>query len=337
MAKSANQKLKLLHLVCILEEQTDEEHPLTVQQLIAALQQKGIAAERKSVYDDIETLQQFGLDIVVQKGRSNSYFMGQRSFQIPELKLLVDAAQSAKFITEKKSAELIKKISSLASRHQATQLRRQVHVQGRVKTMNESIYYTVDTLQAAINQNSSITCRYYEWVVDAGSARRFSRRWRRDGAPYEISPWTLIWDDENYYLLGFDAGAGIIKHYRVDKMADIKLTGVARAGRAAYEKLDIAEYATSTFGMFGGVQTDVKLRFNNRLIGVVVDRFGKDVRIQPEGDEYFVLWIKAVVSPQFISWVMGFGGEAKVLSPPAVARQMAETAQQVQSQYGPAE
>lgn len=333
MAKKPNQKLKLLYLVRIFEQQTDEKHPMTVQQLIDALAAVDISAERKSIYDDIEALQQFGLDIVVLKGRSNAYYLGERHFQLPELKLLVDAAQSAKFITSKKSGELIKKISSLTSRYEATVLRRQVHVQGRVKTMNESIYYTVDTLQNAMAQNSQIICKYSEWAVDPHRPEGFVRRWRHDGRPYTLSPWVLIWDDENYYLVAFDSEAGMIKHFRVDKLAGIQLTGSARDGQAAFEKLDIAEYTTRTFGMFGGTHSHIQLRCANRLVGVMVDRFGKDVHIRRDGEGAFTFWLEAVVSPQLVAWLLGFGDEVRVLQPPELVRQLQSTVASVQALY----
>lgn len=333
MAKSSNQKLKLLYLLKILEEQSDEAHPLTVQQIITELNRCGIKAERKSVYDDLEALGQFGKDIVVLKGRQNRYYLGERHLQLAELKLLVDAAQSAKFITAKKSDELIDKISSLTSRHEASLLRRQVHVQGRVKTINEGIYYNVDILQTAISQNHKISCQYYEWAVDKTSPRLFTRRWRRDGKPYVISPWTMVWDDENYYLVGFDSDANMIKHYRVDKLASLKELDEARDGRAQYEALDIGEYTKRTFGMFGGDEEYVKLRFANRLIGVVVDRFGKDISIAGVDNDTFTVTVKAVVSPQFIAWLLGFGAEVEVLSPGSLIEQLLRTTREVQERY----
>lgn len=333
LPKSTNQKAKLLHLARILEEQTDQEHPLSVRQLIGALAQQGIAAERKSIYDDVETLRQFGLDVVQLRGRSNLYYLGERRFQLPELKLLVDTVQAAKFITAKKSAELIKKLGGLASRYEAGQLQRQVHVQGRSKTMNERIYYNVDILQAAIWQNRRVSFRYYEWVVGSSGPRTFSQSWRRSGAVYVVSPWTMLWDSENYYLAAFDSEAGRIKHYRVDKMEALAVLPEARDGKDQFEALDIAEYTKRTFGMFGGEETDVALRFANRLVGVVVDRFGKDVFIQKDGEEHFTVTIQAAVSPQFIAWLLGFGNEVEVLRPQSVIQQLLQTLRDVQALY----
>lgn len=334
MAKQENQKIKLLALLRILEQQTDERHPITVRQLIEELGRFGVNAERKSIYADIEALQLFGVDIVVVRGKSNAYYLGERGFQLAELKLLVDSVQAAKFITNKKSTELIHKLGGLTSRHEAGMLQRQVHVQGRAKTMNEGIYYNVDTLHGAIQENRKITFKYYEWAVSPSSRKLYERRWRRGGKPYEISPWSMLWDDENYYLIGYDAQAGMLKHYRVDKMENIQILQAPRQGRALFEALDMVGYTTRTFGMFGGQEMDVRLRFTNRLIGVVIDRFGKDSMIQLAGDEHFTLTVKAQISPQFISWILGFGAEAQVLSPPEVVENVLQTIRGVAGLYG---
>lgn len=315
MPKSPKQKLKLLYLAKILQEQTDEAHPMTVQELIAALQQLDIAAERKSVYDDLAALQQFGLDIVVTRRQANSYYIGERTFQLPELKLLVDAVQASKFITAKKSRELIEKLGSLASMQDAQLLQRQVYFSGRDKTMNETIYYSVDKIHSAISQNCKIEFKYYEWVVDSASPRLFEKSWRQGGKPYRVSPWALVWDSEYYYLVAYDSAAAILKHYRVDKMEAVTLLADARDGRALFEKEDLAAYTRRTFGMFGGEETDVKIRFANRLINVVVDRFGKDIRIQRVDAAHFNVTLRVVVSAPFIAWLLSFGNEAEVLAP----------------------
>lgn len=335
MAKSANQKLKLLYLAQILEQESDEEHPLSTSELIAALALHDISAERKSIYDDMDALAQFGLDVMTVRGRSNAYYLGERSFQLPELKLLVDAVESAKFISAGKSRELIKKICSLASRHAGGLMQRQVHVQNRAKTVNERTYYNVDAIQNALGKNLQISFYYYEWAVDPGSPRLFDRRRRHGGKPYQVSPWTLLWDDEYYYLIAWDDEAGIIKHYRVDRMSDITMQKQPRLGREAYEALDIAEYSKGVFGMFSGRQASVRLRFANRLIGVVVDRFGSDIIIHQSGPEHFTTTLKATVSPQFLSWLLGFGTEAQVLSPDWLVEQLAKQASDIAKMYLP--
>lgn len=324
MAKAANQKLKLLYLSRILLERTDALHVMSVPDLIAALAEYEIRAERKSIYDDIEALRLYGLDIERRSERPSGYYIASRSFEMPELKLLVDAVQSSKFITHKKSAELISKIESLASVYEARDLQRQVYVSGRIKAMNESIYYNVDKIHAAISEDRQITFTYFEWTVEK------KRQLRRGGALYTVSPYALIWDDENYYLLAFDAPADQIKHYRVDKMMHIEMGQAARAGQQVFARLDMASYTKRVFGMFGGNIEQVKIEFTDRLAGVVIDRFGKDIYMRKTDEHHFLIVAEVEVSPLFLSWVLGFGREAKILSPPQLAaqlvRQLEETA-----------
>lgn len=315
MARGAGQKLRPLYLARILWERSDEEHPLTIREMIQALESYGIAADRKTLYDDLEALEQLGMDIVRERGRSNQYYVGERTFQLAELKLLVDVVQSARFLTPKKSGELIGKISSLASRSQARQLERQVIVTGRAKTGNEGIYYNVDALQTAIAADRKISFRYAQWVVDSSAPRLFHRQDRRGGALYQVSPWALTWDDENYYLIAYDGAAKGIRHYRVDKMREIQVLEEIRDGKELYADFDVARYTRMTFGMFGGKATQVRLRFANRLIGVVADRFGDDITIHPSGADHFTVNLEVADSPQFLGWLLSFGEEAELLSP----------------------
>lgn len=333
MAKASSSKAKLLYLLKILQESSDQEHPLSTTMLIRHLEKYGIPAERKSIYDDIETLQQFGYDIVARRGRANEYYLNEREFQLPELKLLVDSVQASKFITQKKSLQLIQKLGSFASRYQSVQLNRHVHTQDSAKAANEKIYYVVDGLHTAILENRQISFQYYEWAIDPDSPRRFTRQYRRGGALYFASPWSLLWDDENYYLVAYDSGTGIFKHYRVDKMDQIQLLDLPREGRDKFSQLNIGSYSKRAFGMFGGEELSVRLRFANRLIGVVVDRFGKDITILPSGSRHFIINIKAFASPQFISWLLGFGGEVEVLAPEEVILQLNKTLQEVAHLY----
>lgn len=314
MSKMPNQKLKLLHLVKILEEQTDELHTMTVPQLIDALAAVGIMAERKSIYDDLEALRRFGLDIVTVRGRTTGHYLASRTFELAELKLLVDSVQSSKFITVKKSMELIGKLESLTSRHEARQLRRQVYVLGRIKTMNESIYYNIDEIHTGISQNRKISFKYFEYTVAK------ERRFRRNGARYLVSPMALTRDDENYYLLAFDSETGILKHYRVDKMVDIAVTEQPREGQEVFAGIDMAAYTSRIFSMYGGEEETVRLRFGNELIGVVIDRFGKDVLIVQSDEKGFTVQVRVFVSPQFFGWLCSFGGKAAVVSPEHVAK-----------------
>lgn len=319
MARSSFQKLKILYVMEYLLRNSDENHPVTVAQLIAELASHGISAERKSVYDDIESLRDYGVDIIQSgAGKSSSYYVAGRDFELPELKLLVDSVQSSKFITYKKTMSLIKKIEGLASVYDAQALGRQVYVKNRIKTMNESIYYNVDEIHRGIAANRKIRFHYFEYTVQK------ERRFRRGGEWYEISPYALSWDDENYYLVGFDSELGIIKHFRVDKMADIDVTDEERDGQDSYAALDMGEYARKTFGMFTGEETSVRLRFENDLVGAVIDRLGRDVVLIPDGDAHFTVRTNVIVSPQFFAWVCGFGNRAKILGPESVVEKMRE-------------
>lgn len=325
MPKSPNQKLKLLALMNYLMEETDETHAVSLTQLQEELERCGIAAERKSIYDDMEALRRWGLDVKFERGRG--YFIASREFELPELKLLVDAVQSSRFITQKKTLSLIRKIEGLCSVHEARLLQRQVYVAGRVKTMNESVYYNVDELSAAISDDKQIRFRYFNYGIDK------SRQYRRDGAHYEVSPFALIWDDENYYLLAWDASSRRMKHYRVDKMSDIEALEQIRCGKEEFARMEMSSYAQKVFGMFGGEVQKVWLRMEKHLVGAVVDRFGRDVPITPDGEDHFTVTLDVVVSPQFYAWVFGFGADAEILAPASVRRGAAETLKAIEEKY----
>lgn len=315
MAKNPNQKLKLLYLYQILLQKTDEEHKLGMEDLLAALARCGIEAERKSIYSDIAALQDFGLDVILQRGPGGGYYVASRDFELAELKLLVDAIQCSRFITEKKSNELIKKVESLASEAQARALQRQVYVSDRIKTINESIYYNIDTLHSAISAGVQITFQYFEWILDFTSEQRIQKRYRKGGALYQVSPWALTWDDENYYMIAYDGASDSIRHYRVDKMEHISLTENRREGQQIFHDLNIASYSRKMFGMFSGEEKNVRLRCENRFIGVIRDRFGADLMVRYLDEEHFFVQVSVAVSPQFFSWVFGLGGAVQIMEP----------------------
>ena len=328
MARSSYQKLKPLYIMNYLLQNTDEDHSVTVNQIISYLDSQGISAERKSIYSDIEALQYFGLDIVQSgSGRSCGYYIAHRTFELPELKLLVDSVQSSKFITHKKTASLIKKIETLASIHEAQLLNRQVFVKNRIKTMNESIYYNVDEIHNGISRNKKIRFLYFEYNVQK------ERQYRKNGAYYLVSPFALTWDDENYYMVAYDSDAAMIKHYRVDKMEKISVLEEDRDGLEAYQALDMAVYARKTFGMFTGQEENVVLRFENHLVGAVLDRLGRDVFIVPDGSEHFTVRTDVIVSPQFFAWVLGFGESAQIIGPQTVVDKIREHIQSVAALY----
>lgn len=306
---------------------SDENHPLSMTQIIAELARNGISAERKSIYDDVESLRTFGIDVIQVKGKNGGYYIGDRNFELPELKLLVDSVQSSKFITQDKTCKLIKKIESLASLYDGQLLQRQVYVSNRVKSMNESIYYTVDVISDAIIHNRKIRYQYFEYTVDK------ERRFRHGGEFYEVSPFALVWDDENYYMIAWDSSAEKMKHYRVDKMFKVSMTDDAREGIEDFEQVDMSAYTKTVFGMFGGDEQKVRLRFANHLVGAVLDRFGRDTIIIKDGDEHFVFTVSVVVSQQFLAWVFGFGTDAEILSPDEVREEMKTQAEEILKKY----
>ena len=328
MPKSSNQKLKQLYLLRILMEQSDEKHPISASGLIRELGRYDVQAERKSIYSDIEELIHFGIDIECNKGRVNGgYYIASREFELPELKLLVDTVQSSKFITHKKSNELIKKIESLGSKYDALNLQREVFVTNRVKTVNESIYYNVDCIHQAINENKQISFQYYEWSMNK------EMKLKKEGALYHLSPFALCFDDENYYLIGYDQEAEKIKHYRVDKMLKIKISQEKREGQAIFQGIDMASYTKKTFGMFGGKEEDISLELDNAFIGVIIDRFGTDIPIQKIENNRFRTRIKVQVSDQFFGWLTGLGDKVQIASPQTVKEQYKEFLMQVVRQY----
>ncbi len=309
MAKSLNQKLKLLYLVDILERKTDEEHPMTAAALIEELAKVEVAAERKSIYDDIEQLIQFGYDIVHNKSRVNGgYYMASRRFELAELKVLVDSVQASRFISAKKTRELIGKLEQLCSVHEEKELKRQVYVVNRIKTDNESIFYNVDYIHDAIHRNKQISFQYYEWSTSK------EMKLRRGGERYVVNPLGLTWDDKNYYLIAYEDKSGI-RHYRVDKMKSIEVLKDDRSEDSGYRDFDLATYSNKVFGMYGGDMCAVTLSFPESIIGVMLDRFGKDVSVKKEMDDRYSIRTDIVISDHFFGWLAGLGKQVKIISP----------------------
>lgn len=309
MPKSENQKQKLLYIAQYLIENTDENHAVSTPQLIEYLKSQGIKAERKSIYNDIDTLNDFGMDIIRSDEHRGGYMLASRPFELAEVKLLVDLVQSSKFITEKKSRELISKLETLTSKYDAKAMRRQVEIVGRSKNHNENIYYSVDLIHSAISKNVRIKFHYFEWDVNK------DMKLRKDGGFYEVSPWKLTWDDENYYLIAFDEAANQIRFYRVDKMLDVALTEESRVGKDAFENMDMAQFSKKIFGMFAGDEKTVRIRLKNAKVGVIVDTFGADVSIRPDGEAHAIARMEVIVSPQFFGWLAGLGNCVQIISP----------------------
>ena len=324
MPKSDNQKLKIFYILDYLQRNSHADHPIRTTELIEMLEKRGILCERKTVYSDIAALQDYGVDIVSIPGKNGGYYIASRNFELPELKLLIDAVQSSRFLTEKKSRELIEKLCTECSVHEAKLVRRDVLVSGRVKSMNETIYYNVDTIQEAIGQNRQISFRYFDWSLDG------TRKYREKD--YMASPYGLCQDNENCYLLAFSDRHGITS-YRVDRMADIQLLKDARIPCPELTGKNLVEHANRLFQMFSGDAVDVKMRFHRSLVNVVIDRFGRDVMLIPDGDDHFVFTARIAVSPLFLSWIIGFGAKAKILHPASVAEKCRELCQEVLDQY----
>ena len=325
MPKSDNQKLKIFYILDYLEAYSNEKNPVRASDLISMLdRQWGIRCDRKTVYSDIAALQQYGIDIVSLPGKNGGYYIASRNFELPELKLLIDAVQSSRYLTEKKSRELIEKLCSQCNEQDAKLMRRTVLVSGRVKSMNETIYYNVDAIQDAITQNKQITFRYFDW--DFGGKRKYRDK------EYLASPYGLCQDHENCYLLAFSDRHGITS-YRVDRMTDIQLTEANRIPCPELTGKALHDHANRLFQMYSGDALDVKMRFHRSLLNVVIDRFGKDTMLIPDGEEYFNFTVKVAISPMFLSWVIGFGAKAKILYPQSVAEACKQLCLEAMSQY----
>ena len=325
MPKSDNQKLKILYTLDYLQKNSREDHPVNATELINHLDRAhNIRCDRKTVYSDIAALQDFGVDIISIPGKNGGYYIASRNFELPELKLLIDAVQSSRYLTEKKSRELIEKLCDQCNEQDAKLMRRNVLVSGRVKSMNETIYYSVDAIQEAITQGKQITFRYFDW--DLGGKRRY-----RDKS-YIASPYGLCQDNENCYLLAFSERHGITS-YRVDRMTDISVTEENRIPCPELTGNKLMEHANRLFQMYSGDTTEVKLCFHRSLINVVVDRFGKDIMLIPDGEDHFNFTVKVAVSPMFLSWVIGFGDKAKILHPASVVDRCKELCRSAMMQY----
>lgn len=326
MPRKENQKLKILYIREYLERFSDPDHPVSAAQLAAYLEQQGIVCERKSIYRDLEALEDFGLEIGKVNGPGGGYYLMERPFSLPELQLLANAVQSSRFLTQRKSSELIQKLCTLCNRREESLMRRSILVSGRVKSMNESIYNIVNSIQDAIFQNSQITFHYFDWGIDG-------KRHRREKA-YVASPYALCWAEENYYLLALSPRHGVT-HYRVDRMQAIRQTGEPRVPCPELTGSALNAYTRRVFQMYAGSATAVKLRFHNTLAGVVVDRFGPDAMMIPDGPEHFTCTQEVAVSPMFLSWVIGFGSKAEILWPKEVAEQCLALCREAAAQYAP--
>lgn len=334
MAKGNNSKLKLSYLTRIMLEKTDDEHGLTMPQILSELERYGVTAERKSIYDDFADMtDKLGIEIIKEKvGKDTKYHVAGREFEVAEVKLLVDAIQSSKFITEKKSNELIKKVKGLLSHHQAAQLQRQVYVHGRVKTMNENIYYTIDAIHEAIARNRKISFQYCNWFTDK------QMKPLNEGALFQVSPWALTWEDENYYLVAYaydyKKKEDVIRHYRVDKMKNVSILEEPRGGKEFFERFDMAAYSNTNFGMFNGEVKKVRISFSDYMVGIFLDRFGTDIPVRPTGeDRRSETLVDVAVSKQFFGWIASLGRWVRIEGPDEVVEEMRDFTQKLWKVY----
>lgn len=321
----ANQKLKLLYLMKIFLDESDEDNHLTMAMIISKLNTYNISAERKSIYSDIELLKVFGLDIIKEKNKTVGYYIGQRDFEIPELKLLVDAVQSSHFITEKKSIELINKILTLTNKYQRKQLNRFVHVRNRAKTFNESIFYNIDTIHTAINDKKQISFKYFDYNVD------MEKVFRKKGDIYVHTPISLLWNSDNYYLITYNSKYEALVHYRVDRMSNINVSSLD-AHIFDTANFSLAEYSKKVFGMYNGKVMYATLEFHNSLVNVIIDRFGKDISMIKNG-ENFIIKVEISDSPVFLSWMFQFGKKGKIIDPPELKNSMIKLIEENLSLY----
>lgn len=325
MPKSDNQKLRILYLRDFLLSQSDEKHPVTLAQMSEALSARGIGAERKTLYDDIRCLsEQYGMDII-HSGRN--YFVASREFTDEEIHLLVDMVQSSNFVTLRKTDELIRKLEKLTSVHEGKRLSRSVYVRNRIKTMNESVYRNVDRVSEAIASDRNLRFQYFRYNV------KKEKELRSGGKIHRVSPFALIWADQNYYLLGYNLEAGEMRHFRVDRMTRIELSRGPRKGKELFEKIDMSLYTTKVFSMFTGTERRVTIRFSTGLIDAVIDRFGENAMLIPEDEQHFRVTLDLVVSPQFFAWLSGFGPGAEILAPEEVRQAMAEHLKSITELY----
>ena len=319
MSRSTNQKLKLLYLSKILKEKTDDDHYLTMPEIIKELNKYGIEVNRKSIYDDLDALCVYGMDVIkTRQGPMTYYHLGNREFEIAELKFLVDAIQASKFISEKKTQELIKKLENTVSTYDATLLQREVNVFGRVKNMNESIYYTIDELHNAMSANVCVRFKYFSWNIKG------EEEYRNNGDYYEVSPWALHFDDEKYYLVAYDMKKKEMRHYRVDKMREVSATNTKRKGITEFKKQNKTKYTQQHFRMYGGEVEIVTLKCKNEMANVIIDQFGKDVTLRPVDDEHFSVNVSVAVSSQFLAWLIALEGNVIITGPDRVKEEMQE-------------
>ncbi|MBQ5333219.1 MAG: WYL domain-containing protein [Oscillospiraceae bacterium] len=324
MEAGIHQKLKFLYLAQIFERETDEEHTLTIYDLLERLEALGIKASRKTLLEDIHLLSDFGMDIIpISCGKKLGYYLGSRSFELPEIKLLADAVSSARFITEKKSRQLLSKLEGLTSVHRGREINRRVYVANRIKSENELIYINIDLIQQAIDRKKQITFRYFDRTVG------MKKKYRSGGR--SCSPFALAWNDGSYYLVGKQKKYTTLSNFRIDRMENVEI--LSETSEPVPEGFDLAEYTATTFSMFSGEQRNVTLCLDNSLVNVAADRFGTDVILIPCGEDKFTMNVKVVAAPAFYGWLFQFGDKAEIISPESVRNEFLEMMDNIRGKY----
>ena len=300
-------KKRLLRLIKLLQDHTDEDHPVSTRDIMAYYKENGMSSDRKTLDADIKLLQEQGFDLIKIKSSPNKYYIASREFELPELKLLIDAVQSSRFITEKKSRELSKKLAGLASAEQAKELDRHTGVNGRAKSTNEQQLYTVDTITKAINEKKKIRYQYQEYD---GKKRKILRN---DGEVYVLSPYMLYWNEDFYYVVGYSDKRETITAFRVDRIVNIELTDAKAVKRPKGFK--VSNYSDSIFGMYSGPEAEVELECRNDLMKYIIDRFGEKIKVHPTENGTFLTTVTVQLSPVFYGWIFQFGGGIKIVRP----------------------
>lgn len=331
--------MKLFALKEILEQETDANHGITMKRILELLDARGIKAERKSIYDDLRAFRDSEiLDVTEAQGQNREYSVASRDFDPDEVKLLVNAVQSSKFLSDAKTKTLVKKLKKLCSRHEAVALQRQVIVTNRVKSMNTRMQYNIEPIHEAIAKNAQISFLYFDYVLGRNNVKE--RHYMNKKEPYIASPWAMVYTDDNYYLLATHQGK--LKHFRVDRMEDVKLRTcdqnglnviVPREGKEEFDKKDMSTYTNYTFSMYGGEIKKVEMIFQNRMLNTVIDRFGKDVMAYPVDKTHFKVTVPVAVSQQFYGWVFGLGKAVRIVGPVEVVQGMQKALADITARY----
>ena len=312
-------RARILILARILYDRTDESHGLSAEELLSLLADQGFSLERKTLYKDIDCLNELGHDIVKEQvGKNVRYHIGNRQFETAELRLLIDAVHASHFLTPNKSKLLIRKLEAVSSRYEAKGLEKNVYIAGQRKAENKKIYYLVNDLHLAIRDDRQIEFQYGQWNPDK------KLELKHHGAIYQVSPWTMLFDHENYYLIGYDNKVGAIRHYRVEKIVNLHIMDSNRVGREAFEAYDMAAFMNGTFGMFDGAPISVALRVTEAKVGIMIDRFGKQITLKNNHDGTYDFEVYVRMSDHFLGWIIALGDGVDIRGPQSVRKRMQE-------------